>query len=262
MKTIGAQKINYANNEEMTTAFDPIDYLEENYTGPDQEDKFTAEFMTEANKKLDTAPLVLEFGGGPSLLTVATYAELAREIHFSDFVPNSLNEVQRWLNKDPGAFSWRNRIKRILIAEDKFPTDDLIDVRENDIRSKITKLVVGDATLEKPIGETSVMYDYINAHHCLDVAATNFDEWCQVMKNIASLLKPKGWLVISITTGTTTYTVGDMKFRCCNLSQDDVRDGFKQAGFDLDTMLIDSIKIPAKIGREYNGMTMAMVQKK
>ncbi len=259
---INETKVEYANEKEFVSAFDPKEYLDENFHGIDVEDRFSAEFAAKTYTQLGKDQLVLEFGGGPSLFSVASYTQYAREIHFSDYVPESLDEVKKWLKNNPESFNWDNHIKVILTAEGTEPTEEAIRERERQMREKITELFVGDARLKNPIGDHFQLYDFVAAHHCLDVAARDQKEWLQVMKNISSLVRPGGWLAVSITTGTTTYSVGEKKFKCSDLTSSDVLQGYEVAGFDMDSFRMELMKVPQELGREYFGILAALARKK
>lgn len=250
-----------ADLDDFVSAFDPKDYLQENFLTPDIEDQFAAHFLAKAFKGFEKNLLVLEFGGGPSLFSVATYAPLAREIHFSDYVPESLNEVQRWIDKKPDAYNWREHIRTILMAEGLFPTDRTILNREALIRRRLTKLMTGDARAKNPIGKTDTQYDLVAAHHCLDVASTNYNEFLEVMDNVTGLVAPGGWLAVSITTGTTVYSVGEKQFACSNLTMDHVKKAYSRAGYEMNTLIIDTMGVPQNSEREYSGIVMALAQK-
>ncbi len=240
-------------------AFDPKEYLQECFPEPDDEYRFGIRFLLDTLHKLPPDLFVLEFGAGPALHSVAALVPYAREIHFSDYVPANLVEVQQWLDNTPNAYDWRPFIKIILEKEGIDPTPPIIAEREAQMRSKVTKVLRCNAFEPAPLGENAAQYDLVLAPYCTDVAASTVEEWVQVIKNVTTLVKPGGWLLVGITTGATINTVGKQAFSCVDLSDQDMLDGFIAAGYNPDTFYLD--KIPVPYGREYTGLTNALAQK-
>jgi hypothetical protein len=235
--------------------FDPESYLEEYFNGLDDEDRFTTQFIVSALRKMPEGLVAHEFGGGPTLYSVAALAARAREIHFSDCVRANLDQVQCWLNDEPDAFDWRPYIGLTLEAEGILATPAAVAQRAADMRRRVTRLMVCDAQAALPLGET-IKYDLVAAHHCTDVAATNVAGWIQVLRNISTLIVPGGWLLVSVTTGANLYTVGQNKFRCVDLTPEDVYQGYVAAGYDSRSLYIETKVVPD--GREYSGIVMAV----
>jgi len=248
--------------DEYHSAFHPRKYLEE-YGYPDPEGCFTVKFLVKALQVMPTNLFALEFGGGPMLYTVIALAAQAQEIHFSDYVPASLQEVERWLANDPTAFDWTDYTNTVLAIEGHTPTNSMIQQRLAQTRQKITRLISGDALANAPLGPSAPAYDLVTAHYCTDVAAATFEEWVQIMKNISTLVKPGGWLVIGITTGATSntfvYNGPAVSFDCVDLTPDDIRRGYEIAGFDIKSLYLEPFTLPDN--REYSGQINAMACK-
>jgi hypothetical protein len=241
--------------------FDPKDYLNENFSIPDEEDRFTARFLVDIYKTMPGNFKILEFGGGPSLFSAFTYAKLAREIHFSDYVPASLDDVHLWMSGDDGGFNWRPQIKIILQLEGLPPTESNILKRIKLTRKAITALLHCDARRFPPLNNGNETYDLVAAHHCTDVAAQSNSDWVGILKNVASLVNPGGWLTLSVTTGTQIYTVNGTEFPCVSLTSREISDGYRLAGFYPATLEMREMLIPSTVNREYTGMIIAHSRK-
>ncbi len=240
-------------------AFDPKEYLEECFAEPDAEYRFSVKFMVNALRTLPKNMQVLELGGGPTLYSAAMLAPYAQSIHFSDYVPASLNEVRKWLDNQADAFDWRPYIKIVLAEEGQPTTPEDITKREMEVRQKVTHLSQCDVSATAPLGEGAVLYDLVTAPHCTDVAANSVEEWLQIVQNISYLVAPGGWLFLSVTTGTIHNTVGPQVFDCVDLTQQDIYQGYTTAGFNLDTLHFESAVAPTKY--EYSGASYAIAQK-
>jgi hypothetical protein len=235
--------------------FDPRAYLDEYFTSLDGEDLFMAQFLAQVLRPLPDQLLVHEFGGGPALYSVAALCAKAREIHFSDAVSASLAEVQRWVDGTPDAFNWEPYVRLALEAEGAAATPAAIAQRIQDMRRRLTRLMLCDAQSPTPLGDPHPCYDLVAAHHCTDVAAATVDDWIQVMRNISTLVAPSGWLFVSVTTGTQLYQVGANQFRCLSLTPEDLARGYGAAGYAPDSLIIRTYSVAEE--REYSGVIVA-----
>ena len=249
----------YPTASEFNHHFDPKEYLREMFIAPDDEDCFSIFFMTRVLNSLSDNLLIHEFGGGPTLYSVAALAPKAREIHFSDVVDTSLHEVAIWLKCQPGAHDWNPYIALVLEAEGSPVTEIAIAERALLMRKTVTQLMHCDAQSHSPIELEDTQYDLVTAHHCTDVAATNLREWQQVLRNVTTIVRPGGWLMLSVTTGARTYEVGEVIFECVNLTKDDVRDGLLSAGYHKESIILKTYKVEHE--REYSGIIIALARR-
>jgi hypothetical protein len=233
--------------------FDPREYLNEYYlVEPEIEDIFVVEFMVTALRDMPANLLTLEFGGGPTLFAVAALVSQSREIHFCDYVAASLDEVQRWLDKETDTFNWDPYIKLALEKEGKPTTPEAIAERAAEMRRKVTRLTTCDALARAPLGQSAIQYDLVVAQAVTDTAAKSVREWMQIMGNISTLVRPGGWLLISVLTGTSGYIIGQKRFPCVDLSDDEIYRGYMAAGYYPDTFRLEKLDAPGERG--YSGV--------
>ncbi len=250
----------FPTRDDFDRTFDPRVYLEENFNGLDDEDEFAYQFICSALRPLGSQMLIHEFGGGPALYSVAALAAKAREIHFSDAVEASLAEVKKWIRAEPGGFDWKPYIRLSLEHEGLDATPEAVLSREADMRRLLTRLMICDAQSAQPLGPGALQYDLVAAHHCTDVAATNREEWFQVLRNVTTLVRPGGYLMLSITTGTKHYTVGKKVFRCADLQKSDLIQGYLQAGYEPQSIRLDTHQVGGT-NREYTGIISAIARR-
>jgi len=238
--------------------FDPKAYLKEMFLAPDDEDQFSINFIVKALESLPNQLFIHEFGGGPTLYSVAALAAKAREIHFSDVVDANLREVDVWLKGQPNAHNWNPYIAIALEAEGLPATESTVTERAALMRKVVTQLMYCDAQKSFPIDLENIQYDLVTAHHCTDVAATSVEDWIGVIKNVTNIVRPGGWLMLSVTTGARTYEVGDVIFECVNLTEDDMQNGLLANGYHKESILLESYRIEHP--REYSGIIVALAQ--
>jgi len=246
----------YPTASDFNQQFDPQEYLRDMFSAPDDEDHFSLFFMARVLNSLPDNLLIHEFGGGPTLYSVAALARKAREIHFSDVVDASLQEVNAWLNEEPNAHDWNPYIALALEVEGSSVTETAIAERAALVRQVVTRLMHCDAQRSSPIELEDMQYDLVTAHHCTDVAATNVAEWQQVIQNVTTIVRPGGWLMLSVTTGARTYKVGEVIFECVNLTEDDIHNGLLVAGYRKESIILESYDIERP--REYSGVIVGL----
>ena len=249
----------YPTADSFNRHFDPKAYLKEMFSEPDDEDRFSISFMVRVLRSLPDNLFVHEFGGGPTLYSVAVLAPKASEIHFSDVVDASLREVDAWLKNKPDTHDWNSYIAITLEAEGLPVTEASIAERAELMRKTVTQLMRCDAQKISPIELKNTQYDLVAAHHCTDVAATSFQEWVRVLGNVTSIVRPKGWLMISVTTGARTYEVGDVTFECVNLTKEDVQNGLLALGYREESIILETYEV--KHAREYSGIMVAIARR-
>ena len=252
------RKTTHPNADDFNRHFDPKAYLAEMFSEPDDEDRFSISFITRALSPLPAEVLVHEFGDRPTLYSVAALAAKAREIHFSDVVDASLREVGLWLQADHNAHDWNSYIALALEAEGLAATPQAIEARAARMRQIVSELMLCDGQAASPIALKNMQYDLVSAHHCTDVAASTVAEWGQVIRT--SLIRPGGWLMLSITTGANTYQVGDVTFECVDLSRQDIHDVLSANGFHAEGITMETYHVESP--REYSGIVCLMAQLK
>lgn len=243
---------------DMRDVFRPEDYLHY-FDEPDGEDKFSLQFWSKHIQRLPRSVRVLEYGGGPALYGVLPLAHKAASIHFSDYVPANLDAVRAWIKGEPGAFNWNAYTQLILELEGARNDANAIAQREAKLRRAITRISEGDARTSEMLADAQPPYDVIGAHHCLDVAARDLDDFKRMLSTLNNMLATGGLFLLSVTTGTTDYTVDHTVFRCLDLSETEVRDALIEAGFATDSITCASMSVQRA---EYTGVLLHAAWKK
>lgn len=50
--------------------------------------------------------LLIDIGSGPTIYQLLSACESFKEIIATDYIDQNLRELEKWLKKEPGAFSW------------------------------------------------------------------------------------------------------------------------------------------------------------
>ena len=222
----------YMDQGKYRDSFDPRAYLALVYCDPIansadiQEDiEFYAAFP-------DASLTILEYSGGPSLMDMIVAAPKASKIIFSDYAKSNRDEVQKWLDKDPGAFDWTPTVQHVLALEGKATNTTEIQKREECVRKTIKAVVHCDLAAD-PIVEKGYEgpYDIVNASGVLDVICETKEQYIDGMIKLAALVKKGGRLLIcGNTEDDETYTAGATFTTPLDVTVEDVKEAFIAAG--------------------------------
>ncbi len=243
------------------TQFDPAAYLNEYYADVRAENRALLRFLLEAYRDLPPGGVMLDFGGGPTVYPLISAVPYVEEIHFSDLLEANLNEVRRWLALDPKAFDWRDFVRQALEMETGSGCSEAeVARREDEIRSKVTRLMRCDASRTPPIAGPNVLYDAVVTNFCAESATSDRWQWQAFVFNIVSLLKPGGMLIMSALKGASSYSVGSKSFPAVEISERDLVEVLDEAGFP--EKKIELREVPADSpARDYAGLLLAVATK-
>jgi hypothetical protein len=241
--------------------FDPAAYLNEYYSDIGAENQALLRFCAETYASIPRGGALLDFGGGPALYPLIAAAARVDEIHFADYLETNLREVERWLRNDPRAFDWNPFIARTLELEGGEPTLAAVEQRAKEVRRRVTRVLRCDASRRPPLARLEHLYDVVSTHFCAESATSDRGEWRLFMANIASLLKPGGWLVVSALKGATRYAVGPDSFPAVDISEDDLLELLEELVPCESEIRLKTIGAD-RPSREYEGIMLAVAQKR
>lgn len=176
---------------------------------------------------------VLEFGGGPTIYSLISAAPHVGEIHFSDHLHGNIAEVMKWKNNDPDSFPWSRYVRRGLHHEGmKEPTEDEVKSREQLIRVKMTEFLSCDAMLSNPLGlKYKGEYDVVSMNFVAESITDEPQEYKRILENVASLLKPGGFLVTTGLEKAQYYLIGGLVFPATYVRLSDIKQALGKLGF-------------------------------
>jgi hypothetical protein len=241
--------------------FNPRDYLQEYYADVGPENYALLQFAVKAFRAIPPGGLLLDFGGGPTIFPLIAAASRVREIHFCDYLDANLREVRQWLRNEPAAFDWREFVKVTLGLESQCNcTAQAVLQRETSLRQRLTRIFTCDANNPRPIEEPRA-YDILVSNFCAESATDDRAQWRRFFRNIVSVLKPNGFLLLSALKGATSYTVGERRFPAVSIRENDLTQTLIEEGFDPQSIILESI--PAdRPSRQYEGFMLAMAKKR
>jgi hypothetical protein len=234
----------------------PKDYLRTYYSELESDEVETIKFFVDAMKKVDSTGPVLFFGTGPTLHHVFLTAPKAAEIHLVDYLPENLQEIKKWVDKEEDAHDWSPFVKYTLQCEgNSSPTDEDINEREEMVRRKITKFMTADAGQTDPLStEQRESYGLVLSPYCADSATGDKKVWKEYMRNITSLVKPGGTFITAALRDCSSYEVGEKEFPCANVNEKDMKGVLGMLDFSSRNTNIEYRELE---GHGYTGIVLA-----
>ncbi|XP_030077012.1 nicotinamide N-methyltransferase [Microcaecilia unicolor] len=232
--------------------FDPKVYLETYFAGESgllSSDGYM-KFMLENMFKIFTSgevqgDILINIGFAPTIYQLLSACESFTEIIITDFMDQNLQEIESWLKEEPGAFDWSAVVKHACELEgDREKWSE----KEAKVRGTVKRVLKCDVTQSNPL-EPLVLppADCLLTFLSLEAACKDRDTFCCALKNISSLLKPGGDLVMGGLLDATNYMVGERKFYSLLLDEEFLKKAIPEAGYELLQLFTQSHNNPTSL---------------
>nr|XP_033774593.1 nicotinamide N-methyltransferase-like [Geotrypetes seraphini] len=234
-------------------AFNPKDYLETYYgaeSGLLISDGYLQFILKNLYKTFTSAgdikgDILVDIGSGASIYTFLSACESFTEIIATDYTDRNRQELKLWLNKEPEAFDWSAVVK--LACELEGDRDKWTE-KEAKVRETVKRVLKCDVTRNNPLEPLMLpAADCLLTCLCLQAACKNEDAVYSALKNMSSLLKPGGYLVMGGVLGSTFYTVGHKTFGNTPLHKDLLEKAISEAGFEILELVTQNHTYPVPI---------------
>ncbi|XP_006834039.1 PREDICTED: nicotinamide N-methyltransferase [Chrysochloris asiatica] len=248
--------------------FNPRDYLEKYYSFASRqsaENQIVRHLLENLFKIFCVdgvkGDLLIDIGSGPTIYQLLSACESFKEIIASDYTDQNLKELERWLKKEPGAFDWSPVVNYVCDLEGnrvKGPE------KEEKLRRAVKQVLKCDVTQSQPLGPVSLpLADCLLTTLCLDAACPDLPTYRSALKNLSSLLKPGGFLVIVDALKSSYYMIGKQRFSSLSLSRETVEAAVRDAGYRIEQFHVisqsyssttaDNEGLFSLVGRKLNG---------
>ncbi|KAK0418561.1 hypothetical protein QR680_013641 [Steinernema hermaphroditum] len=222
-----------------------------------------AHILAETVPEKERSSLV-DMGAGPTIYSAICFRDVVSRIYLTDYAQHNLDVLESWVaNTRP--FDWSSVVKVVARNEGSRPLSEekIGEILEN-CRKKITNggIFHANVTEEKviPFLKKNILFDVMVSVFCLEAACSNFQQYKIAMKNMTSLIRPRGRLILGSVTEDTTYISGMSKsgeatiFHLLHLTEAQILESLEECDFDLTTM--------RKYALSNEGVLFLMVSKK
>ncbi|XP_078496142.1 nicotinamide N-methyltransferase-like [Lissotriton helveticus] len=166
---------------------------------------------------------------GPYIYYTLPACDYFNEITFACSDDNSIQEIQKWLKNEPDALNWSHLIKKICELQG---SGDTWTEKEHMLQRKVKGVLKHDVLNCNPLSPViHPQADCLFLAQCLEHFVTDKKSYCEALKNVSSLLKTGGHLIMSAVLEATFYMCGDFKFPVLCMDEDFLKDALKGAGY-------------------------------
>lgn len=241
-------------------------YLDTYYPTVNEDEPPIARFLLEKGREVASLHLAaLEVGCGPTVHHALAIAPYLDSIDMADYLPDNLGEIRSWTDRRQDSFSWRPYTEMILREEGCVPSDAEVEHREHLLRSKIRDLYPCDVTQSPPLAGVEP-YPLVLSFYCAEEVGTTQPAWEGVMRNIAMMNAPDGFLLLSALRGTSRYLLGDPEgahewLPCASITQGFLENCLQTIGYEPASIDIRSINTPSLIDLGIPGILIVYARK-
>uniref|UniRef100_A0A8C4YH39 Nicotinamide N-methyltransferase n=1 Tax=Gopherus evgoodei TaxID=1825980 RepID=A0A8C4YH39_9SAUR len=176
-----------------------------------------------------TGDTLIDIGSGPAIHQLLSACESFKEIIASDYTYRNHQELEKWLKNEPGAFDWTPVVKYVCELEGNRGKEA---EKEAKLRKTIKQVLKCDVHQSNPMNPIVLPpADCLVSSLCLEAACKDLTTYRIALKNIGSLLKPGGHLVLSGVLGCSFYMVGPKRFSSLVLGEEFLREALSDTGF-------------------------------
>lgn len=197
---------------------------------------FPSRCYHEAFQSLPNGLRVLDYGSGPSIVSIISAAAKASEIVLSDYGEGNRKALRQWLERDPEAFDWSPTFN-MVVQEYEGRSEEEARKREEQVRKVVKAVALCDLHQDPPIEEAyNSQYDVVICSMVLEVTSKTREDYKKGIAKLRKLVKPGGKLMLYTGERISEfekgyYMVGDAKFHDILVSSEFVVQSFIEAGF-------------------------------
>ncbi|XP_040070666.1 nicotinamide N-methyltransferase-like [Ixodes scapularis] len=219
--------------EKYIREFRPREYPEAMKGIPDVHSFYQKELHFIFNSPMsDSWRTLLDVGCGPTVANVfpATRRKI-RSIVFSDLVPRNREEVEKWIQGASDAMDWSFMSEPLAILEGcKDVKNGARDIEER-TRAAAKKVIPCDVLDPNVLPEEhKEAFDIVLSSLCLEAASRDETTYRAVTRNVSSLIRQGGHLILCGIAGSIEYTVGDATFPDLGLTKAMVENALSGSG--------------------------------
>ncbi|CAN7993135.1 unnamed protein product [Ixodes pacificus] len=177
---------------------------------------------------------LLDVGCGPTVANIFPATRKICSIVLSDLVPRNLDEVKKWIEKAPDAMDWSFMSEPLATLEGykdaKMGAMDIEERTRGAVKKVIPCDVLNPSVLPKGHEES---FDVVLSSLCLQAASQDEITYQEANRNVSSLIRKGGHLIMCGTAGTAFYTFANVMFPNVRLSKAMVEDALSKSGLEI-----------------------------
>ena len=144
---------------------------------------------------------ILDYGTGPTIMTIISAATRASGIVLSDYSEENRESLRSWLRNDANAFNWSPLFDYVI---QRLEGNDVEEARKREelVRKVVTDVIhcdiYKDPIIEKEFEKT---YDVVSSSCCVNSSCSTLKVFRMNMQKLVKLVKPGGHLILFQSQG-------------------------------------------------------------
>ncbi|XP_075462707.1 nicotinamide N-methyltransferase-like [Ascaphus truei] len=177
---------------------------------------------------------------GPTIFQLLSASEIFKEIIVLEHVETHHEELEKWLKKYPGSFDWSHLSKYVCDMEGK---GEGWQEKEDKTRRAVKRVLKCDLTKANP-SEPVVLpqVDCLYSGACLDVFSKHQDEYRSILKNMSSLLKVGGYLLLFGFLNMSYFKLGEHTLHILTYDEEFLHQALSDTGYIIQSLDVFSSK--------------------
>ncbi|KAG8443493.1 hypothetical protein GDO86_000014 [Hymenochirus boettgeri] len=214
--------------------FDPC-CLCETYAGSDRifNEDAMERIMENVYKKLSSGSVkgdtIIDISAGLFMFQLFVAADYFKDIIMIESSDSSVEEIQKWIKKEPGAIDKSHMAMYACALKGKSTG---WKEQEDKLRGAIKQIIKWDIEEENPLGSVVLpQVDCLISVVYLEAVCKDHNMYFKVLKHFSSLLKTGGHLILIAAINATYYMVGQHKFSALKCDEVFVQKAVGDTGF-------------------------------
>ncbi|XP_075047812.1 nicotinamide N-methyltransferase-like [Mixophyes fleayi] len=174
---------------------------------------------------------LIDIGAGPTIHHIIPACENFEEIYLTDYFQDNLLQIEKWLKESNDAFDWSPFLRYVCDLQNNRSTPE---GKADMIRRKVS-LMKCDVSQTNPLQPNSLpLTNCVITAGCLISASKNIKEFKTALKNVVSLIKPEGYLILCDYFGASYYMVGEAKLPVLSLDENILKEAVAESGCEIE----------------------------
>ncbi|XP_063289566.1 nicotinamide N-methyltransferase-like [Pelobates fuscus] len=201
---------------------------------------------------------LIDLSIGATFCQLMVMSDFFKEITILDSSDRTLKEMEKWLNKEPGAVDWSHAAE---ISREIKNVSEHLEAEEEKVRRIVKRCLKWDPSNDNPLGSFVLpQADCAISIWYFDITCKDHESYRSSFRKFSSLVKVGGHLILFAFFNATYYTIGDHKFSFLNYNEDFVKQVLQDNGYTtvifevyeskLDTHLMDHDHIGYIVARK------------
>ncbi|XP_075044403.1 nicotinamide N-methyltransferase-like [Mixophyes fleayi] len=171
---------------------------------------------------------LIDISGGHILFQLFPVCKFFKEVIILEHNDQCIKELRKWMSNDPDAHDWSYASKLAMELDTSKSYQDIEDM----LRSKVKRIVPCDLAKDNPTSPIELpKANCVLCVRTLEAISEDLNAYRRNLKNMSSLLKVGGHLILLADINASFYKIGDDKYHILNYDEGFLTKALKDEGY-------------------------------